>query len=1729
MAEPFQQDIILDADGRPLFNAFEYVQREIAKIQQSISEIGRASFKNVNEVGQVIQANTKQLQTALGQLRTLTGQGTDYQKQLQETKLFFQNSERERKASIERQTAAELEGARIVANNNRQLAAQDVESTKLKTAARLEATRADIRANAEAIRSERELADARASNVQKLRDYRAAARTESDPSQLRALQTLIALERERGTVLEANARRMEAANARLTSLNGRSGRLLAASEVQQNVAANGVDTARTSYLFEQQVAQNALRNATGREEIVVAQRNLDIANARVAAVERLAREEQKILNAEQALASKDVVGQAKAQVSLAQQYAREQISTLGVQEAITRQKTIQLAAEERLRMATAETRQEAQRSLDIENARLRALEKEGTVQAIEARRSPGGRIQTAALNTALYATVAGVGFGALNAVQSEISAVVQLEDEFQKLQAISNSTGGELQGLKGSIFGIGEQSRFAVNDLVKIAQTLAQAGVSAVDMDKVLRSVTTLATASGSSPDEAVQLVTSALGAFQLQASEAGRIADLMTSALNRTKLTVTQVGQAIQYVGATAYEQNISLETLLATIGAVAQGGVKSGSTIGTGFRQFLVDLQTPSEKLRFELDRLGITQDEVNVKTHGLAQVLQTLKDKGFGATQAYDGLETRAAAFYLVAKNNVDVMEQLQLSFALSGAAATANERAMNSLTAQWTRFKNILEEGFAKSLETPFIILQNLLEALSNRILEMRKIAQQLQDRQTANGTGVAAFVRDPLNYDLGGTATWLGEKALNITGNAIARAGGGGPNLDQFAASGLGSWIDSWGKSAESSADKTQKFADALKTAADEVDKHNSSIGELDVELNRLNLQQADLIHNTGRTNVETVNLTSKFEGLAGYLGTTTNGYLDLVKAMGLYRGEQERLLGNAYAGQAAKQGQQNNVNRTALQETIDQIKANPQLMQMLTPSERKGLLTPTDVSFPNLMRDAASHINTKNSELADLLRSAAIYSSSLTVGLRAERFSTQQGNLATAAATPYGQSVANAISTDQANLSRLQALPSGERNKVGASLIGTINGQIANAEHQLTTVTLQRNKDFLNQSISTLKGLLSQVASALKPSADEIKEAKRAAADAKRAETEANKRPLVRQADLDAQLNALGLSSRYRRGHDESAAARAEEDNLHARGLTTATADSSAHTRRGAVARDISVKGLSQQEIVLMVDTINARLRSSGIEATAKYETGRGRNQGTAPHVHVGSRPGARLRQDRSSSAIAEYDSSLADSEVSLDSRDLKAKQAEIAKATTQETFDIAVANAKAALAKLATDMKTAALKDLAAHGIGSNSPQGRAKLAQVDDAIQQSTDELQNKIADGILKTVEAQFKASQVAFDKAILASKRQADVLAAQLSGLDLYSSKQAGVPEYVRTLAQNRSAQAQENLMRSRQAALPGRIARNEDDLANAQASLAKSGLSPEKVAELQSRVDALTTSLEALRTEKASLDATFGASDLIPHTFQEGMSQAIAAWEQTAQAGKSFKQTLIDNMGGAIEQVQGGLTDMFTSIFNGSQSALSAFGTFAKGIMNYLAQIAAKFVATQVLNMVLKLVGAAANASGGGGFGSGDAGFQTMGGGDMSAFGSFLGGAAGSGSPIGPGRLGGGPSGLVTNGSPTSDSVWHKLAKGEWVVQKDAVDSVGNGFMADLNANGAKAVATMGQMPQINMVPKQEMAVYVVAPKQQPSLSKNDVLVAIQQDVLSGGETKKLIKFVSQGG
>lgn len=288
---------------------------------------------------------------------------------------------------------------------------------------------------------------------------------------------------------------------------------------------------------------------------------------------------------------------------------------------------------------------------------------------------------------------------AISAVKFAGEASGQMEDWLSETQAIAGSTSGTMSQLAKSIYEVGSNSRFTTEELTKATTILAQAGYSAEDISKLLGSVNSLATATGTDLRTSVDLLTSSMSLWTSQTSDAARMVDALVVAVNTSKAEISSIQKGMQYAGAAASQMGMSFNETVAAMSAVTNAGLKTRSIMGTGLRAVLTELSDPSKKLQKELEKVGLTISDVNVRTKGFSNVMQTLADAGFGAENAFRGLDRQAASFYLALKSQLDLNNQLLETMERRGVAEKAEQVRMDTTIAQLGRLKNVWFEIFS----------------------------------------------------------------------------------------------------------------------------------------------------------------------------------------------------------------------------------------------------------------------------------------------------------------------------------------------------------------------------------------------------------------------------------------------------------------------------------------------------------------------------------------------------------------------------------------------------------------------------------------------------------------------------------------------------------------------------------------------------------------------------------------------------------------------------------------------------------------------------------------------------------------------------------------------------------------------------------------------------------------------------------------------------------------------
>ena len=169
-----------------------------------------------------------------------------------------------------------------------------------------------------------------------------------------------------------------------------------------------------------------------------------------------------------------------------------------------------------------------------------ALEKMGVLG--ETLQSAGDKIS--GVGQKLLPVTAGVT--ALGTIAVKTGA--DFDSAMSKVAAVSGATGSEMDALREKAREMGSKTKFSASEAAEAMNYMAMAGWKTNDMLSGIEGIMNLAAASGEDLASTSDIVTDALTAFGLSASDSGHFADILAAASSNANTNVSMMGETFKY-----------------------------------------------------------------------------------------------------------------------------------------------------------------------------------------------------------------------------------------------------------------------------------------------------------------------------------------------------------------------------------------------------------------------------------------------------------------------------------------------------------------------------------------------------------------------------------------------------------------------------------------------------------------------------------------------------------------------------------------------------------------------------------------------------------------------------------------------------------------------------------------------------------------------------------------------------------------------------------------------------------------------------------------------------------------------------------------------------------------------------------------------------------------------------------------------------------------------------
>ena len=272
----------------------------------------------------------------------------------------------------------------------------------------------------------------------------------------------------------------------------------------------------------------------------------------------------------------------------------------------------------------------------------------------------GRKMQQTGKNMSMKLTAPLVALGAVS-----FNVFKGFEAEMSKVKAISGATAEEFKMLSDNAKALGSSTMFTAREVASLQTEFAKLGFSATEITKVTEGTLALAQASGSDLARAAEVAGSTLRAFGLDASETGRVTDVMAKSFSTSALDMETFANSMKFVAPVAKSAGMSIEETSAMMAVLANAGIK-GSQAGTSLRRII---------------------SEIGASGKPTSEALKDLAEKGIGLADAKDEVGRSAQSALLILAEGVDQIKPLTKEFenAKGSAKSMADEMGDNALGA------------------------------------------------------------------------------------------------------------------------------------------------------------------------------------------------------------------------------------------------------------------------------------------------------------------------------------------------------------------------------------------------------------------------------------------------------------------------------------------------------------------------------------------------------------------------------------------------------------------------------------------------------------------------------------------------------------------------------------------------------------------------------------------------------------------------------------------------------------------------------------------------------------------------------------------------------------------------------------------------------------------------------------------------------------------------------------
>jgi TP901 family phage tail tape measure protein len=231
-----------------------------------------------------------------------------------------------------------------------------------------------------------------------------------------------------------------------------------------------------------------------------------------------------------------------------------------------------------------------------------------------------GTMRSVATGVAVVGTAAGAGLLWAG------KAGAEFEQAIAKVGAVSLLSRDQIADLEAKALELGRTTKFTATEAANAMEVMGRAGFKNSEILSGIGGILNAAAAEGAEMAEVTSHVSNVLKGMGLEASQAGRVADVLALASARTNSSISSLGESMKNLSPVARQFGVGLEEAVGMVALLQDVGLDA-SEAGTATATMLTKLTKPTDDVAAKMKSMGVAFKDAKGNMLPPLQVFQNM----------------------------------------------------------------------------------------------------------------------------------------------------------------------------------------------------------------------------------------------------------------------------------------------------------------------------------------------------------------------------------------------------------------------------------------------------------------------------------------------------------------------------------------------------------------------------------------------------------------------------------------------------------------------------------------------------------------------------------------------------------------------------------------------------------------------------------------------------------------------------------------------------------------------------------------------------------------------------------------------------------------------------------------------------------------------------------------------------------------------------------------------